>query len=425
MPKITNNYDLIFQKFRLGLQNWCRTGKEPSAGDQDMKYYLDLQEKRLKDHELKMDISMEPDKEIMAVSQIAENIPAVGKGFAKFSKSLYAQYMNRSVTFSRDGEEVLKKTDYPVMYQTIISPDPEDKGIGKTTYVCPNCGAVSTIEELQDTGCPFCGTRYLMKDLYPKVSNFYFVENGSKSEGTWKKEKNRILLFGALASIFQTVYTLFTDADFSLLQALPTLISGFGLWSFAIYFVYAIWHMIKLLKGGAKAGVLIGSTARAKDKINDTLKKYDVNFDYEYFEGKALSLARILMLSKEPEEFVQYEGKSLSGRFSDVVDIQYRGRIGVRKIQNKNNRIEVELDLYLTNTLDQGGRLKEKEEVVQLSMYHNADFPVDRSFSILKVQCPNCGGSFDAEKGKNCPYCGSKYDAGIDDWIVTEIRRKD
>ena len=137
MPKITNNYELIFQKFRLGLQNWCRTGKEPSAGDQDMKYYLDLQEKRVNDHELKMDISMEPDKEIMSVSEISENIPAVGKGFAKFSKSHYAQYMNRSVTFSRDGEEVLKKTDYPVMYQTTISPEPEDKGIGKTTYVCP------------------------------------------------------------------------------------------------------------------------------------------------------------------------------------------------------------------------------------------------------------------------------------------------
>ena len=147
-------------------------------------------------------------------------------------------------------------------------------------------------------------------------------------------------------------------------MALPTLILGFGLWSFAIYFVYAIWHMIKLFKGGAKASVLIGSTAGAKVKINDTLKKHDVNFDYEYFEGKALSLARILMLSKKSEEFVQYEGKTLSGSFADVVNIQYRGRIGVRKIQNENNRIEVELDFYLTNTLDQGGKLREKEEIV-------------------------------------------------------------
>lgn len=424
MPNISNNYDSLFQKFRLGLQNWCRTGKEPSAGDQDMKYYLDLQEKRLKDHELIMEMDMESEEEIMSVGQVSENIPIIGSGFAKFSKSLYAQYLNRSVKYLRNGKEVFKKADYPVMYQTIISPQPEEKGIGKTSYVCPNCGAVSTLEELQETGCPFCGTRYLMKDLYPKVANFYFVDNGSKSEGTWKSEKNRILFGAAVLSIIQNVYTLITDPDFSLLQAIPTLILGFGLWAFAIYLVYSIWHLIKLIKGGAKATVLIGSTAGSKRKISDTLKQFAADFDYEYFEGKALSLARILMLSKKPEDFVQYKGGALSDSFSDVVDIQYRGRIGVRKVRNVNNRIEVVLDLYLTNTLDQGGKLKQKDEVIEITMYHKADFPVDKSFSILKVQCPNCGGSFDAAKKKCCPFCDSEYDAGISDWIVTKIRRK-
>lgn len=48
-------------------------------------------------------------------------------------------------------------------------------------------------------------------------------------------------------------------------------------------------------------------------------------------------------------------------------------------------------------------------------MYHNAEFPLDRSFSIAKVQCSNCGGSFDARKEKCCPYCDQPYDAGIHD----------
>lgn len=80
-------------------------------------------------------------------------------------------------------------------------------------------------------------------------------------------------------------------------------------------------------------------------------------------------------------------------------------------------------ELYLTNTLYSGGKIKQKEEKIRLRMYHRAEFPVNRSLSIAKVQCPNCGGSFDARKEKCCPYCDQPYDAGINDWIVTEISR--
>lgn len=179
-----NQYERIFHKFRLGLQNWCRTGKEPVAGDQDMKYYLDLQEQRLKAYGLTMKLDLQPDKEVMSIQQTSEMIPLVGSRFAQFMQSLYAQYLTRTVAFAKDSKE-----------------------------------------------------------------------------------------------------------------------------------------------------------------------------------------------------------------------------------------------LYLTSTLYSGGNIKQKEEKIRLRMYHRTEFPVNRSFSIAKVQCPNCGGSFDARKEKCCPYCDQLYDAGINDWIVTEISR--
>lgn len=423
MRTANHKYDHIFQKFCLGLQSWCRTGKEPSAADQDMKYALDLQEARWKAHDLTMELRIQSDQEIISQGESSALIPILGSHFAQFHQSLYTQAVTRRVTFSRNGEKLLERKEDLSMYQTILDPEPGDKGLGQMKEVCPNCGSISTLEVLQDTGCPYCSTRYLMKDLYPKVTNYYFLNNGTRSERKWKAEKRYILLAAGGLSLAQILYMVFTGKELDLLWAVPSFLLGFGLWAFALYFVYSLCLLLWTITQAGKSISLVGATAGAKSKITQKLKTFDPTFDYAYFEGKALSLARILMLSQHPEDCVQYQGPPLFDRFSDVVDIQYRGGIAVRQIRKTQGRVEVELDLFLTNTLDHGGKLKQKDEKIRLSMYHKADFPVDKSFSMAKVQCPNCGGSFDARKGKNCPYCDQPYDAGINDWIVTNIRR--
>ena len=41
-------------------------------------------------------------------------------------------------------------------------------------YVCPHCGAPTVVRKLAE-GCEFCGTRFLLNDLYPKITNYYTV----------------------------------------------------------------------------------------------------------------------------------------------------------------------------------------------------------------------------------------------------------
>lgn len=413
----------IFQKFRLGLQNWCRTGKEPSAGNQDMKYYLDLQEKRLRERGLTLELELQPQDKVLSLHKIAKAVPLPGNASSRFNTSLYAQCVTRKAVFSRQGKPLLRQEKEVMLYQTILDPEPEDKNVGQTTYVCPNCGAISTLEVLQETGCPYCGTRYMMKDLYPKVTNYFCLDNGSMSEGKSRTHKKWLCIGAGCAGVIQTAVTLVVDPDFELFMAVLSLPLAFGVWFMLLYFVFSIGLLLRTVFQAGKSIPLLGATAGSKAAITEKLQVYDPQFSYEYFEGKALSLAKMLVFSPRPEERAPYRGPALGDSFADVVDMQYRGGIGVRSIRQNQDRIEVELDLFLTNTLDRGGKLRQKDEKIRIQMYHRAAFPVDPAFSIVKVQCPHCGSSFDARKQKTCPSCGQVYDAGINDWMVTKIRR--
>ena len=57
--------------------------------------------------------------------------------------------------------------------------------VSEDTYSCPNCGAIATIKEFQD-GCKSCGTSFKMSDLFPKVSNYFFVWDVSGMAANFK-----------------------------------------------------------------------------------------------------------------------------------------------------------------------------------------------------------------------------------------------
>lgn len=54
-------------------------------------------------------------------------------------------------------------------------------------YVCPNCGAVSTVKGLLD-GCDYCNTFFKIDELFPKVTNY--VENAYVCKNmTWCRKQ--------------------------------------------------------------------------------------------------------------------------------------------------------------------------------------------------------------------------------------------
>ena len=68
------------------------------------------------------------------------------------------------------------------------------------------------------------------------------------------------------------------------------------------------------------------------------------------------------------------------------------------------------------------GKIRKKSDKIRMSLRKNIKKPTDLGFSIMAVNCPSCGGSFDAFRSKICPFCGSEYKQENNDWVIYEMR---
>ena len=164
------------------------------------------------------------------------------------------------------------------------------------------------------------------------------------------------------------------------------------------------------------------SGLKTKKKIEEKLKSIDQAFSFEYFEGRIISLLRTIAYSDDRDSLSIYSGKQDLSFMNDLIDIQYRGVLQLKGISFKEDMTQITVKAFLNNTY-YTNRIYRKDENYLLTIERQTGSLTGLGFDILKIQCPNCGGSFDALHEKNCPHCGSYYDLVHDDWVIREIHR--
>lgn len=63
-------------------------------------------------------------------------------------------------------------------------------------------------------------------------------------------------------------------------------------------------------------------------------------------------------------------------------------------------------------------------EKLRVTLVKNLNVPIQYNFSVKKMECPNCHGSFDATKNKTCPFCNGTYRIEDADWAIESIEMK-
>lgn len=420
-PKITwsRDSDSMFERFAVHLEEYTTTGQLPEGGDQDIRYALKLQKERLQKKRLSMQYSFTP-RGHFANSDLA---------LRQWNDAHYtSQWKCRTCAMDRtvlkNGKKAYSNRKNMTFYQTTTDVNTPQL-IKNDTYNCPSCGGLSTFTQLQ-TGCPYCGTCFQMSDIFPVVSNYYFLEDGGFTEDEYKHFLAKFMIVtGILSFFFMLFKTLIFDGmpDGSLISFLIT-----GLLSSALSGVVLGW----MLSGFFLLGKTIWESGRtlpmlpvlgSGTRFLHLMKQHSPEFSYEYFCNKVISLFKMIVFTDDLSELSIYEGAPLNGMFDDVIDVLYTGAMGLKKFRVAGDECFVTVTVFVDNLYDNGEKIYQRRNKYSIQVKRNLSHPINMHFSIQRLQCKNCGASFDATKAKHCPSCGSTCHMENEDWVVTEIKR--
>lgn len=407
----------IFETFAVELKEFTQAGMLPTSCDQDMKYCLELQKERLKEKDVVMKYEFVPR------GHFAEN-SLMNRGWedAHYKSRMEYRTCLWQRTFYKEKKKIHSKKQNSILYQ-IITDTHNSSAVEEDDYTCPNCSAISKIRELK-AGCPYCGTFFEMQDLFPKVTNYFMV----KDQGGTEKEVNRSILKMVLPFmlIFAVILPYFysKQPDTGLMTAtIGGVIAGIVTGGIFGYICWAILQIGSLFaQAGKSMSMTVNATGSAK-RFENQMKRYSPEFSYAYFSAKVVSMLKMIIFAKEPQELPFYEGKPLGNMFADILDSSYRGAVAFKNFDIQGNYCYVTVDAYMDNVYD-GVRLRNKSEVFRVVMCKNIRIPIQCFFSIKKIHCKSCNCSFDATKQKICPSCNQPYKVWDDDWVIVDIEKR-
>ncbi len=400
-----------------------KDGTDITFADNDLTYSLQLQHERLADKGLDMDYEVY----LRDAKDDVIHSSANWKD-AHYESTMCFKNVGLRRTINKDGKKVYKDNRRSVVYEILTDvhegTKPENENI-----CCPNCSAVSTIAELQN-GCPFCGTRYMMDDLFPKVTSYYFLEDVGMSGKEGKKEM--------VISMIASTLVLYLIALIVNLIKLPKPITmevikdnlwgGIGL-AFVLtifgvvtgYIVFSFYLILRLIIVGSKEAGKIG-TVGSRNAFESRMKRISPEFSFEYFTSKAVSLIKTAVFAKNEQDLLFYTGMPMDKKMKNIIDLNYGGALGLAAFQEKDGVCTAITDVFFDVLYADDKKVYPKRQVFRAAFQRRTDIPINMNFSMTRIQCPTCGKSFDATKNKYCPSCGNVYNIASDDWTLVEVK---
>lgn len=412
----------LYRTFAAQLCEWSRSGKTPDTGNQDIRYGLNLQKARLE----KFGASAE--YQLNLRGEWLDDLYDAVFSDAKYTNRLVSGNYQKIVNYFIKGKKRLSISENEMMY-AIITRLSRAETQGTEPYCCPNCGAISKISELIE-GCSYCGTRFLMSDLFPKITNYYFFMDPAMNNIELKSFVNKWIIGGAAVGFLFIAPRAIFDYIQAGASGLGLMFTIFriafisGLFAFFGYAAGALSKFFKLLKEGIRQAPMAFGQLNAKKKLKEFMKQYDPSFSFEYFVSRVQSLMKILMFTDECKNLAVYDGKEEVKLFGNLIDAQYGGALGLNRCFVKGNYCFLDLNVHMIDVYCRGDRIFQKNEEFQIGLCKNIRTPINYGFSIKAVSCKSCGASFDASKERFCPYCKSNYHLKEDDWVITFIRKK-
>lgn len=123
---------------------------------------------------------------------------------AWYTVDLMNEHITRRLRFENSSGIIYDRDSDDTMYESVVH-TPNEAELHHMTMTCPNCGAVNPVSALTQ-GCPYCNTVFQVKDLFPRITNTYFIRNNASMKNVNKR--------GSTIWITMLVVFLFTFISF-------------------------------------------------------------------------------------------------------------------------------------------------------------------------------------------------------------------
>lgn len=398
----------MFDRFALELNGWHEGGSIPESCDGDTAYFLKLQRARLERKGLKMRHRVTPVKgDSFGTGSVRRKSPW-------YTLNMDYENISRRIAFENAQDVIYDRTAEEVMYEMIVH-SPNESELAHMDMTCPNCGAVSPVALLTE-GCRYCGTRFRITDLFPRVTNLFFLRSNSIHKNKTITRNTFLIIMSTLFLI--TFLITFSSKEHSLPYVLlnsylVALIAG----GFGGLIVADLILLLSLLQTDGRKHIPLKALS-SKRRLTRAFSRYDRNFSYEKFESQIISLVRMAVFSDDRANLASFCGGPLHPYFDNIVEMTYISALLIKRLYVQNNILHVTLRTWWINYSEHNGRIYKSGDCIDVSLCRSIAEREAPGFSITSVSCTGCGGSFDAVRQRVCPYCHTEYHMENKGWVI-------
>lgn len=375
----------------------------------DMKYNFSLQKQRLEKHRLTMKREYTlPEDAFFGVSMMMG-------GDKRYITRIPTVQCQCERTLASDHKTLQKNKTKETIYSYTVFVENQNKD---ASYCCPNCGDVNSVRQLLEQGCRSCRTKFMMFDLYPRITNFYTIRDKSYV----RTKPLPFVLLGMLAALlvffFVTSKGMAIGFEYFFAMVMSPVAGGM-----LGYLLYVCVVGLLLLMDSVKSSHLYSFYKKTRKNLPPFMQKFDPYFSIDFFVGKVNNLLKTLVFIEHYDNCSVYE-QGGDNPYPDIVDVEYQGIIGLNDMSSDERYVYVDVDVYAKTTYLRNNKLKQKDEVFRMALCRGIGVRDDCDASIHNIQCQSCGASFDAVRERNCPYCRNPYHLQNYDWVVTDFERR-
>lgn len=381
----------------------------PGSSSMDMKYNFRLQKNRESAHDISVRTRCITDeKSFTGVSVLMGNdrryVTRIPVTTCRFDK----EYVSDGRTVKRDRYEGTISS-YVVFAQ---GQDPN------ASYCCPNCGDINTVSQLLEQGCRSCRTRFMLPDLYPRITNYYTL----RSKPYVCLSPLPFVLLGILSALLFFFFYSSRQLEMGFEYVFSMVVTGVcGIIPGYLLYVLAVLLLFSLDAVGSNPR--LSAFNRTRKKLPLFMQQYDPLFSVDFFVGKVNNLLKTLIFTDDYKNCAVYEQNG-ENPYKDIIDVEYQGSVGLNDAACDGHYVYLDMDVYTRTTYVKKRRVTQKDDVFRMKLCRSVYVHDDCNASVHNIECRSCGASFNAVREKNCPYCRSPYNLRDYDWVVTEFERK-